>query len=90
MLRAVADDLHVVVEATLADDADLACDWLDEVTHDDLLKIIEKVERVACERIGLVGQEMKQRKSLALALIWKNGEAFPVVIIEKKCWNELR
>ena len=43
MLRAVADDLHMVVEATLADDADLACDWLDEVTHDDLLEIIERL-----------------------------------------------
>jgi hypothetical protein len=29
-----------------------------------------------------IGQGMKQRKSLALALIGKNGEAFPVVIIE--------
>jgi hypothetical protein len=31
---------------------------------------------------------MKQRKSPALALICENGEAFPVVIIEKKYQNE--
>lgn len=36
----------------------------------------------------LIGQGKKHRKSPALALIGKNREAFPVVIIEKKYQNE--